>query len=485
MFPDFSDGSFLWSWFHSWAGVNAMAISLIVATLAFGLTKWSPYRGIIKMVITAGAVATIPLGLDKMGVVLTPVVYIPMENDQIATYLSFFGSVLAVLVGVPYLFHQVFRAASGKVTGYLGNTSMYRQPQPTPAGAGAAGHTINFQAGPRMGETVKMGRETISIGRSPDNDIVIDDPTVSRKHARLVFDGNQYIVEDLASTAGIKVNGNKVQKAPMPVGATLKLGDTEIVFGKTQDPPAKPRPAPSPRPAPAPVQPANNPAATRVIGKQKTASWLAVTAGPDTGSTIQLTDGDNFIGRGRENELVLSDSYVSSRHAMVRIENGKSYVYDVGSKGGTKVNGTCLDGHDVGPNSVIRLGETELCLIAVDRLQNDASNTGNGETIMDLQGQSGGVLVVRSGADSGKSFSLAEGDNRIGRDSSSNVRLSDESVSRQHALVRCENGVVTLFDVGSRSGTEIDGEAIGGHPLNDGDTISVGRTTIKIMAPAA
>jgi pSer/pThr/pTyr-binding forkhead associated (FHA) protein len=52
-------------------------------------------------------------------------------------------------------------------------------------------------------------------------------------------------------------------------------------------------------------------------------------------------------------------------------------------------------------------------------------------------------------------------------------------------LVRCENGVITLFDVGSRSGTEIDGTTFGGHLLNDGDTVSVGRTTIKMMAPAA
>ncbi|MCH8987823.1 MAG: FHA domain-containing protein [Chloroflexi bacterium] len=458
-----------------------MAISLVIAVMAFGLTKWSAYRGIIKMFITAGAVATIPLGFDNMGIVLTPVVYIPMANDQIATYLSFFGSVLTVSVGVPYLFHQVFRAASGKITGYFGNPSNYRQPQPAPAGAGAAGHTMNFQAGPRMGETVNMGQGTISIGRSPDNDIVIDDPTVSRKHARLVFDGNQYIVEDLASTAGVKVNGNKVQKAAMPVGATLKLGDTEIVFGNTQERAAQPRQAPAPRP----VQASNEPAATRVIGKQKTAMWLAVTVGPDTGSTVQLNGGDNLIGRGQENALVLGDSYVSSRHAMVRVENGKSYLYDIGSKGGTKVNGTRIDSHVVGANSVIRLGETELCLIPVDRVQQGASNAGNSETMMDLSGQSGGVLVVRSGADSGKSFSLVEGDNHIGRDPSCNVRLSDESVSRQHALVRCENGVVTLFDVGSRAGTSIDGKAIGGHLLNDGDTISVGRTTIKMMAPAA
>ena len=226
-------------------------------------------------------------------------------------------------------------------------------------------------------------------------------------------------------------------------------------------------------------------AATRVIGKQQTASWIAVTTGPDIGKTLQLHAGDNSVGRDHQNDLALGDSYVSSRQAMVRVEDGKSYVYDVGSKGGTKVNGTRIDGHNVSPDSVIRLGETELSLIPVDRIQQGGVNIGNGETMMDLQGQSGGVLVIRSGSDAGKSYNLAEGDNFIGRDPSCNVRLSDESVSRKHALVRCENGVITLFDVGSRSGTEIDGTTFGGHLLNDGDTVSVGRTIIKMMAPAA
>lgn len=42
MFLDFSQGTFLWQWFHSWAGLNGMAIALIVAALSILLTKWTP-----------------------------------------------------------------------------------------------------------------------------------------------------------------------------------------------------------------------------------------------------------------------------------------------------------------------------------------------------------------------------------------------------------------------------------------------------------
>ena len=475
MFPEFTEGTFLWQWFSSYAGVHAMAISLIVAVLAVGMTKWSPYRGFIKIAITAGAVATIPLGLDKMGIDLANTLDLPMGNDQVATYLSFFGSVLAVSVGVPYLFREVFRASSGKVTEYLGRTNHYRQPQPaasTPMGNGG-GDTMDFKTGPKMGERVDLGAETLSIGRSPDNDIVVDDPTVSRHHARVTFDGNQYHIEDLSSTAGTMMNGQKVGRAAVPAGATLKLGDTEIVFNRKSNRPPEPRPTPA----------TDNQSVTKVIGKKQTASWLAVTEGPDTGRTLQLNGGDNLIGRDQGNDFVLGDSYVSSRHAMIRVADGKCYVYDVGSRAGTKVSGKRVGGHRINPDGVIRLGETMLCPMSVDPAQEDIPT--NGDTMIDRNRQSSVVLVARTGPDSGRSFNLSEGFNDIGRDPSSSVRLSDESVSRHHAVIRCEDGVLTLFDVGSRYGTEVDGKSVGGHLVNDQDTISVGRTTIRLMAPAA
>jgi len=269
------------------------------------------------------------------------------------------------------------------------------------------------------------------------------------------------------------VNGQKVGKGAIPGGATLKLGDTEIVFNRKSNRPPEPRPTPA----------TDNQSVTKVIGKKQTASWLAVTEGPDTGRTLQLNAGDNLIGRDQGNDFVLGDSYVSSRHAMIRVADGKCYVYDVGSRGGTKVNGKRVGGHRINPDGVIRLGETMLCPMSVDPAQEDIPT--NGDTMIDRQGRSSVVLVARTGPDSGRSFNLSEGYNHIGRDSSSSVRLSDESVSRHHAVIRCEDGVLTLFDVGSRSGTEVDGKSVGGHLVNDQDTISVGRTTIRLMAPAA
>ena len=51
---------------------------------------------------------------------------------------------------------------------------------------------------------------TVTIGRLPDNTLAIDNPAVSARHARVVRDGDQFVVEDLESTNGTFVNGEKL-----------------------------------------------------------------------------------------------------------------------------------------------------------------------------------------------------------------------------------------------------------------------------------
>lgn len=62
------------------------------------------------------------------------------------------------------------------------------------------------------------------------------------------------------------------------------------------------------------------------------------------------------------------------------------------------------------------------------------------------------------------------------------MELSDDSVSREHAVIRCHDGKLSVFDLGSTAGTSIDGQNIGGIRLNNGDVISMGRSEFTLMA---
>lgn len=68
------------------------------------------------------------------------------------------------------------------------------------------------------------------IGRSRRCDIVIDDPNVSRQHAELRSEDNGFVVRDLDSTNGLRVNHRPVKQAVLQYGDRIELGTTELVF---------------------------------------------------------------------------------------------------------------------------------------------------------------------------------------------------------------------------------------------------------------
>src|SRR5947209_2402680 len=70
----------------------------------------------------------------------------------------------------------------------------------------------------------EFAESSITIGRAPDNMIVIDDPSVSNRHALLELAGESYRLKDLESTNGTKVNG-------IPITETLLRFDDRIRIG--------------------------------------------------------------------------------------------------------------------------------------------------------------------------------------------------------------------------------------------------------------
>jgi pSer/pThr/pTyr-binding forkhead associated (FHA) protein len=70
----------------------------------------------------------------------------------------------------------------------------------------------------------EFAERSITIGRAPDNMIVIDDPSVSSRHAQLGLSGETYRLKDLDSTNGTKVNG-------VPIAETVLRFEDRIRFG--------------------------------------------------------------------------------------------------------------------------------------------------------------------------------------------------------------------------------------------------------------
>ncbi|MBP7126350.1 sigma 54-interacting transcriptional regulator [Myxococcota bacterium] len=73
-------------------------------------------------------------------------------------------------------------------------------------------------------------QDRVTLGSDPSNDVVIDDPRVSREHCRILHGPSGYQVEDLASTNGTSVNRVRVREAWLRSGAVIGLGGVEVRF---------------------------------------------------------------------------------------------------------------------------------------------------------------------------------------------------------------------------------------------------------------
>jgi adenylate cyclase len=80
--------------------------------------------------------------------------------------------------------------------------------------------------------------QAIFIGRTDDNDIVLDDSSVSRRHAKITKDGEAYSLADLGSHNGTALNGILTQSAPLRDGDQIKIGGYRLTFylGESRDP---------------------------------------------------------------------------------------------------------------------------------------------------------------------------------------------------------------------------------------------------------
>lgn len=94
---------------------------------------------------------------------------------------------------------------------------------------GAAQPTLHLLNGSDPGRKVKLDGELL-IGRLPECDLQLDDPSVSRRHARLTEGAGGWTIEDLDSTNGVRVNGTTVRQTSLSEGDTIELGTIRLTF---------------------------------------------------------------------------------------------------------------------------------------------------------------------------------------------------------------------------------------------------------------
>jgi predicted component of type VI protein secretion system len=103
------------------------------------------------------------------------------------------------------------------------------QPLPGPAVRPVALSLVGMNA-PFASQRFPLKAEVTTVGRAPENDIVLNDPSVSALHAKIVHERGEWRVINLLSTNGTFVNGQRCTSAAIQAGYRLRFGNTDFLI---------------------------------------------------------------------------------------------------------------------------------------------------------------------------------------------------------------------------------------------------------------
>jgi ABC transport system ATP-binding/permease protein len=178
-----------------------------------------------------------------------------------------------------------------------------------------------------------LKKDSVTLGRAPDNDIVIEAEAVSRHHAVMERRGSAYLVTDLGSTNGINIAGELVGEKLLAPGDHVCIGHSVTLEYRGAE----------------------------ALAADMAAAALARAGAAPEAAVYEIRDGDALVlGRGHETSVHLPHPQVSAVHAEVRRRADQYVIRDMGSSAGTYVNGQLVSRQALRENDVIRVGPNQL-----------------------------------------------------------------------------------------------------------------------------
>ncbi|MCC7365530.1 MAG: FHA domain-containing protein [Dehalococcoidia bacterium] len=314
--------------------------------------------------------------------------------------------------------------------------------------SGTRARLLVAQAG---GEQEVEFEAALTVGRSRDNDLVVEGADVSRHHARFDSDEGGYSVTDLGSANGTTLNGQKLTpRVPVLLrdGDVVLMGGVRLSFfgppgmtqaGATMVAAAEPVAARPPEPN------------ATVVALQR--PRVAVTTPKGTRNVVLDRD-ELILGRDPSCDVVVDHESVSARHARIRRTARGWVVEDLDSRFGLFVDANRVSEHILSHGDMVRIGPTASLRF---------------ETVYGPDGPvEERVLPLRPGKEI-----------TVGRATECDCVIAHPTVSRLHARIAWQDGGHTrvIEDLGSSNGTFVNGARIEPgrpHELRPGDVIRIG-----------
>lgn len=204
---------------------------------------------------------------------------------------------------------------------------------------------------------VPLVRDEITIGRKEGNTIRLTERNVSRRHARLVKLNGRFVIEDLQSYNGVRVNGQRIGgEVALDPGDRIQIGDYQLALQlDSADSPTLPDRA----------SPGVADADTAMIAAPGPPARLVMITPPAPGAEFALTGDRIRIGRAEDLDVWVNHRSISREHAEIQKEpDGGLRLIDLGSANGVRVNGKDVQNALLSAGDVIELGQVRFRFVA-------------------------------------------------------------------------------------------------------------------------
>ncbi|MBL8916474.1 MAG: FHA domain-containing protein [Archangium sp.] len=233
-------------------------------------------------------------------------------------------------------------------------------------------------------KTVLLDEETILFGRDQACQVVLAQQAVSRNHARISRDGTLFFLEDLGSSFGTQVNGQKLPKGEKRLlrnGDIIAIAQFDVTFDRVADVSTE--------------DDASNKTSflSRKVVKDVMKglaaggenAYFRIMNGTAEGQRIEIADAQEYVfGRdASEADIVLNDDLVSRKHVKVRRDWSGTHVEDLGSRNGIKLNKKRTRKATIKDRDELEIGGVRLLFIDPSEVREDPvvlpSSTGEDE----------------------------------------------------------------------------------------------------------
>ncbi len=204
-----------------------------------------------------------------------------------------------------------------------------------------------------------LDKPVFKVGRTPDNDIAIDNLAVSRLHAIIEEDKGEFYIKDCDSLNGTIVNGNPVGRAALNAGDKIQIGKHILVFQKQSgreialgaepqrfDQTVIMQPG-KPAPTPAPIY-SNEPPRPRLVENDKTGN-----------REFEIGESILTLGKDEAADVEVDGFFVAKTHAEISRKNGNYVIRHVAGQRKVKVGGKPVKEWVLRDNDLIQIGKKE------------------------------------------------------------------------------------------------------------------------------